>query len=359
MEIQNSFFSIAEILEMLEQRRLVVNSDYQRGTRIWPSGPSSYFIDTILEKFPFPKIYIYEVLGREDRRVQKEIVDGQQRINTIQRFHSGEFAISGESSFKGLRFSELPEEIQLEFLSYTVAVDTIRGASRAEILQMFRRMNAYTLPLNDAEKRHSEFQGDFKWEVNGIADEMNEFFVQFGIFTDRQIVRMSDASMIADIILAMENGIVSTSPTMLRGLYKKYDRTFENAEEYRQKLFEAVGFITTELADLRKTFIMKPYAFHSLMVALIHNKFGIEEINREFGMAHQGTFAVDVRSAKRELLAMAAAHEGKELEGPYAGYVWGASSTTDRKARRTARIMNILRALGNDLDPKLLSREAI
>src|SRR3546814_18010366 len=95
-----------------------------------------------------------------------------------------------ESKYAGNRFSDLDEEIQNQFVSYTVSVDVIRNATRAEILQMFRRMNAYTLPLNEPEKRHSSFQGAFKWFINHLADELNEFFVEFVVFTNRQIVRM-------------------------------------------------------------------------------------------------------------------------------------------------------------------------
>ena len=157
---------------MLERRELVVNRDYQRGSGIWPNGPSSYFIDTIIENFPFPKIYMYEFVNREERNIRKEIVDGQQRISAITRFYNNEFALGSDSEHSGMRFRDLDEETQEKFLSYVVSVDVIRSAQRGEILQMFRRMNAYTLPLNEAEKRHSSFQGDFKWFVNEISDDL-------------------------------------------------------------------------------------------------------------------------------------------------------------------------------------------
>jgi len=37
-------------------------------------------------------------------------------------------------------------------------------------------MNAYTLPLNAPEKRHSEFFGEFKDWVNTILDEYGSVF---------------------------------------------------------------------------------------------------------------------------------------------------------------------------------------
>src|SRR5262249_15983658 len=64
MNINTNNYSVLEILNMLDRRELLVNQDYQRGSGLWPDGASSYFIDTILEGFPFPKIYMYEFLDR-------------------------------------------------------------------------------------------------------------------------------------------------------------------------------------------------------------------------------------------------------------------------------------------------------
>jgi hypothetical protein len=101
MIINNNNYSVLEIINMLERRELLVNQEYQRGSGLWPDGPSSYFIDTILEAYPFPKIYMYEVLDREARGVRKEIVDGQQRIKAIVRFYNNEFPLSGDTQYAG------------------------------------------------------------------------------------------------------------------------------------------------------------------------------------------------------------------------------------------------------------------
>ncbi|WP_235931183.1 DUF262 domain-containing protein [Paracoccus xiamenensis] len=334
---------------MLERRELVVNQDYQRGSGIWPTGPSSYFVDTIIENFPFPKIYMYEFVNREDRKVRKEIVDGQQRISAITRFYQNEFALGSDSKYAGCRFQDLNDEAQEKFLTYVVSVDVIRSAQRGEILQMFRRMNAYTLPLNEAEKRHSSFQGEFKWFVNEFADNLNEFFLEFGVFTNRQIVRMSDAAMISECVDAYENGVISSSPKNLRQLYLRYDEHFDRRMQYHEMLSETFQFIVENLVKLRTTFMMKPYALHSLITALLHCRFGIQAIQDEWGVQPLGEFSVDPRNAELKLLELAQAHEAKEDDGPHAKYVWGCLSTTDRKSRRTARVAAILRILGADV----------
>jgi hypothetical protein len=346
MHITTSNYSIAEIIGMLTRRELIINSGYQRGSGIWPEGPSSYFIDTILSGYPFPKIYLYEFMDRPSRLPKKELVDGQQRIGTIQRYVNDEFAIRGESTFAGLKFSDLDPDVQDSFMSYTVSADVIRNARRAEILQMFRRMNAYTLPLNAAEKRHSSYQGTFKWSVNELTDKLNEFFQEFGVFTPRQIVRMSDAELVSDCVLAMEEGIVSTSDKDLANLYRKYDGFYPGSVDHAMKIISAVDFIIAEFSNLRGTHMMKPYALHSLITALIHTRFGIPRIEIATQTASIGTFAVDAHIAANNLLALAQAHEAKEVDGPYSKYVWGASAGTNRINRRLARVSGILRALG-------------
>lgn len=357
MNINTNNYSVLEIINMLDRRELLVNQEYQRGSGLWPDGASSYFIDTILEGYPFPKIYMYEFLDRTARGIRREIVDGQQRIKTIQRFYTNDFALKGDTRYVGQRFSDLDQEKQEQFLSYPVSVDVIRNATKAEILQMFRRMNAYTLPLNEAEKRHSSFEGAFKWFVNQLADRLNQFFVSFDVCTNRQILRMADAELITEFVLAIERGVISTSASDLRSVYKQYDDNFPQADEYRNCVTEAVNFIGAELGALRGTHMMKPYALHSLVTALIHCRFGIPQIEQQFRVPRLRRFALDPRAAGETLLALAQAHEAKEIDGQYATYVWGCLGGTNRIGRRTARVAAILRALGapvpDDVDANL------
>jgi hypothetical protein len=171
MKVEEGKYSIAELVDWYRRRDLIVNKEYQRGGGLWPTHAKSYFIDTIVRSFPFPKIYFHERVDMQTKRPRREIVDGQQRLSTIVDFADDKFALGRNAAeLEGKKFSELPEEQQETFYSYTVSVDVIRSADRAEILQMFRRMNAFTLPLNEQEKRYSEFFGEFKDWVNTILD---------------------------------------------------------------------------------------------------------------------------------------------------------------------------------------------
>jgi len=349
MRIQPSFFTISELRDMLERNDLVINRDYQRGSRLWPSGPRSYFIDTILNSFPFPKMYFYEYLDRTTRRTRREIVDGQQRVTAITDFLDNKYRLtSGSRKFSGNYFSDLSDELQNSFFGYSIPVDIILNAEKSDILEMFRRMNSYTLPLNDAEKRHSSYQGQFKWFITQKSSQYYSLFSEFGILTDRQIVRMDDAELLVEIILSIRSGITSSSNKSLTDIYEDYDTEFPFESAYGQKIDECLNFIAGNLGGLRGSFLMKPYVIHSLCCALLHNKYGIPGGTEEIGPI-TGQFTPDIRVAYLGLEALARAHEAKETEGEFGKYVWGCSGGTNRHPRRAARILQIYRALQGQL----------
>lgn len=345
MKIEEGNYSIAELVDWFKNKVLVVNPEYQRGGGLWPVAAKSYFIDTILRDFPFPKVYFHELVDRGSRKPRKEIVDGQQRLSTIVEFAEGRFALGKNArDLAGRTFAELPEELQDHFWAYTVAVDVVRNASRAEILQMFRRMNAFTLPLNEAEKRHSEFFGEFKDWVNLALDRFGVILVDWKILTSRQVVRMGDAEFVADLALAVEEGAVSTSPAKLRALYKKYDDVFDSRDAIEERVFGALETAIETFSALQGTHATKPHVFHSLLCALILNRFGLPRSEDAIGLSPIGEYFTDGDRALASIRRLVAAHEESDL-GEFAEYVRAASEGGNRGPQRAVRIRWLCRAL--------------
>ena len=350
MRIDSSTYSIGELQDMLDRKDLIVNKNYQRGSRLWPTGPRSYFIDTILTNFPFPKLYFYEFLDRESRRTRREIVDGQQRISAITDYLNDAYALTSVSEqYRGMKYSDLDDDVQEQFLGYTVPVDVIRNAEQPQILEMFRRMNAYTLPLNDAEKRHSTYQGAFKWFINSRSRKYTALFVEFGILTNRQIVRMAESELLAEMVLAHESGIVSSSNKILSDIYKKYDSEFALEAEYGSRLDEFFDFVVDQLGELRGSFLMKPYVVQSLYCAYMHNRYGLPGVTDKIGVNSLNTAARIGDNSLESLRSLAMAHEGKDQEGELGEYVWGCMGGTNREPRRIARVKYLLLALRGQL----------
>lgn len=349
MKVDESKYSIANIRDMLSRGDLTVNKSYQRAAGLWPTPSRSYFIDTILEGYPFPKVYFHEYLDRKSKRVRTEIVDGQQRITTILDFLDGKFGLGKNSNrFAGHHFADLAEDVQDQFLFYVISCDVIRDAGQAEILQMFRRMNSYTLPLNSAEKRHSEFFGEFKDMVTRVLDSMT-LLTDWNVFTTRQVVRMADAAFIADLVLAFEYGVISTSDKKLHSLYKIYDADFAKSAEYELVLREIFAFIAEYLSVVQDSYFTKPFALHALICALYHNMYGLPNFEETTGLGPIGVFAVGpIDTACNNLLRLSSAHEGKDL-AEFPAYVEAMSEGANRERQRLVRVEYICKALRGEL----------
>ena len=85
---------------------------YQR-EYIWPDGNKCRFVESIILGLPIPMMFFADM---EDGRL--EIVDGAQRIQTLEEFMNGDLRLNGLThlgSLNGFAFSDLPEPQQRKF----------------------------------------------------------------------------------------------------------------------------------------------------------------------------------------------------------------------------------------------------
>jgi len=346
MKVINTQLTVSEIKDMINRKDLIVNKEYQRSPNIWPIDAKSYFIDTILEGYPFPKVYFYQVYDKAIKKPLKEIVDGQQRITTLLEFMNNKLRLSSASEhYKGKVFDDLEDKDQETFLLSAVQVDIIVAAERTDLLEMFRRMNAYTVPLNPAEKRHSEYQGHFKWFINEMSDKYSPILQEFNVLTAKQAIRMTDAEFLSELILILDKGVINKDSKSINDIYKKYDKQFDMKNEYEHKLSEFFCDLTTNLKELRDSFIMKPYVLQSLFCAMMHKKYGIPRGAEVFGVQPIGCFYSDTYKTLANLRSLADAHELQDTFGVYGEYVISCLSTTHRITQRATRARYILDAL--------------
>jgi hypothetical protein len=337
MNLNIGQISLMDMLGALERKEIIINRNYQRGSDIWPISARSYFIDTILQNYPFPKIYLYQSFNNETRRPFKELVDGQQRITTISDFYNNKFALASTSKqYNGMHYRDLDEDTKRVFLSYQIEHSTILSATRAELLEMFRRMNAYTAPLKEAEKRHSTYQGAFKWFIAEMAEAFSPYLEAYDVLTEKQIARMGDAEFISELIVVLEMGIQSKRSSHIEKLYKDYDFEFPAYSQYAKIISEFFDSLTFELQPMMGTFLTKSYVVHSLFCAYVAIKYGFpgsESIVHEHSVSRK----IDFADALPRLLRLAEAHEDGEEDGPFKAYVQACSSGTTLQAQRRIR----------------------
>lgn len=345
MQISIGQITLIDLIDQMDRNEIVINKDYQRGSGVWPESAKTYFIDSILEGYPFPKIYMYSTYNEAIKRPIKEIVDGQQRIDTIRGFMSDKFKLTSASkNYNGMFFSDLDEEDKRKFQSYQVEFSNILSASRAELLEMFRRINAYTAPLSAAEKRHAKFQGLFKWFIVEQADDHSEILETLRVLTSKQISRMLDCEFIAELAIALDQGVVEKKTTGIDVIYKKYNEDFPQESIFKSKIDEFFKFLASDLKDLHQTFIMKSYVVHTLFCAYIHIKYGLPNADNIYRLAPNHAFKISSKAID-QLNQMAEEHEAKDDGGIYQAYVESCLSSTTKKAQRETRFKEICKSL--------------
>jgi len=348
MKVTPSSFTVAEYCEQMRQHKIVINRDYQRSSRVWPPAARSYLIDTVVNGFPIPKLSLYQKTDLKTRQTLKEIDDGQQRSQAILDFLDDKLRLSSNSSFRGLVFSQLPEEKQQQFVDYQLSVDLFVAATDLEIREQFRRINSYNVPLNPQEKRHAVWQGTFKWFIIEQTETHAQTLKNVGVFNESQLARMEDSKLLSDMCLGFLQGLESASEMKLDKLYRDKDIEFPEGGDCAARL---AGIFNTILGwePIHGGQLMKKYNFYTLALAITHQQRPLAALQSIFRVADPlAEFVPDIVLAN--LTALSSAQEGRTLDGLFEEFVLATSKTTDRKVPREVRFRWFCRAL----QPQLL-----
>ncbi|MFA5027308.1 MAG: DUF262 domain-containing protein [Candidatus Methylomirabilota bacterium] len=269
-------YRITDFLDWQSEKRLVLNPNFQRGS-VWTPAARTYLIDTILRQLPIPKVYLRTSIDVATKKTIREVVDGQQRLRAIIDFAADKLALSKRAGeFSGLRYSTLTAELQERFLSYAIAVDQLVNASDDDVLEVFARLNSYSVALNPAEKRHAKFQGEFKWAVRAASRKWAILWETLGLLTVRERVRMLDDSLTAEMFGILMEGVRDGGQNKIDSLYKRHDGTFPADGDVPSRLDMVLDYFVQKFAEaLRETPLMRPPHFLMLFAALAHVLVGI------------------------------------------------------------------------------------
>ncbi|HAG82661.1 MAG TPA: DUF262 domain-containing protein [Cyanobacteria bacterium UBA12227] len=152
--------------------------DYQRDM-IWEEPRQSKFIESLLLGLPIPYIFVADLRPKqedeEEDLARLEIVDGTQRIRTLDRFLSNELKLCGLEKLKQLnnfKFRDLPLARQRRFNRATIRMIVLTEKADEETRRdMFERINTGSVQLNDMEKRRGISPGPFVNLLEELAKE--------------------------------------------------------------------------------------------------------------------------------------------------------------------------------------------
>jgi hypothetical protein len=342
-------YRLSDLIEWHQKRQLVVNPYFQRRA-VWTTPARVFLIDTILRRLPMPKIFMRTRVDTKTKRSYREIVDGQQRLRAIFDFAEDKFALSNRAGdYAGLRYSDLDSDHQERFLSYSVAVDQLINATDDDVLDIFARINSYTVSLNPPELRHAKYQSEFKWAVNEAASEWSVLWERFKILSLRERFRMLDDSLMAEMFGVVLDGVSDGGQRNITRLYERYDEKPEEARRAREQVRSILSWIVENLSDaLENSPLASPPQFLMLFAAVAHAQIGIPTggIGVDAMPRRTKRALSDLDLVKANLSVIASVLELEEAPHGAFGAFWTASSaTTHRIARRRTRFLMYWRAL--------------
>ncbi len=213
-------FKISELdrktLGWWRSRRTKIDMDppYQRRGRLWSDADKAYLIDSILNGFDVPKIYMADFTwGDSKLNIQKlpySIIDGKQRFEAIFDFFDGKIVLNEDFMYlpnpelrlAGLSYPDLQKnypDIADEFDTYNLLVMSVFAEAEDFINELFVRLNR-SKPLTGAEIRNA---------MGGLAPSVirqiakHEFFREYVRF---QTQRGQDLNAAAKILLFEYSG---------------------------------------------------------------------------------------------------------------------------------------------------------
>ena len=159
----------------------IIIPDYQRDAEQWDDRKESLFIESLLNNLTTPALFFLDDSGTDS----SEVIDGQQRLNTILKYVNNKFRLNADNDinylspqsvhYSGKLFSELPEKFQNVFRRYPLTIIYLPPDLELDIkLEIFRRINEGGTPLTAQDIRLSYY-----------SESKSVYFVRLaGIYAD-------------------------------------------------------------------------------------------------------------------------------------------------------------------------------
>ncbi|MFB6305926.1 MAG: DUF262 domain-containing protein [Flavobacteriales bacterium] len=271
-------YNISDIIEWENGGLLELSPEFQRRS-VWTEKGKSYLIDTIVRGKPIPKILIkQEFRGKRALRI---VIDGQQRLRSILEFYRGDFKLSRvhNKEHGGKTFEELPEDLQSEFLKYELGVDVLFEIKYEEILDIFARINSYTVQLSNQELYNAKYLGYFKTYVFNWGLKYVSFLTEANVLSKKNVARMKEAELTADLFIAILDGIKSNKE--IKRYYQKYEEEEGDLKNVAKKFDKTMSYIGEiyKPEELSNTNWNRPHLFYTFFVSVAHFLFGVNGLD--------------------------------------------------------------------------------
>jgi hypothetical protein len=192
---------VSELLYEIRERQLIPKPPFQRRL-VWVDSAKEAFLQTVLDGLPFPEIFIAtgELPPGGLKRVNW-LVDGQQRVTTLDQYHKGTPPIRLKTL---LPFDQLGPEEKKAFLNYRVYVRDLGMITEEQVKEIFRRINSTDYALKPMERLHAVYGGEFINFCVGLTDD--PFFREHEVFKMAAVRRMRDVAFCVTLVATVTAG---------------------------------------------------------------------------------------------------------------------------------------------------------
>lgn len=291
--------SISDLIGKIQRKELILQPEFQREF-VWTPVYMENFIKTILEGFPFPEIYISQKgIDLNTLATQNVVVDGQQRLTTIQKY------IEGTDSFEKSipKFKELPEQEQRDFLNYDVTIRDLKDVSSEVIIEIFKRINSANFTLTAIEINNAIYNGEFITCAKEILQIIKKAEHKVPIFSESELTRMADLHFILLVISTLEEGGYFTQDNEVENYTSKFNNEFTKSAHYIELVSSTIINILDSDLPIDSIWFRKSN-FFSLLCELCFSKLKVEVIipklleNEEYILKYKNEDKVTNKYAK-------------------------------------------------------------
>lgn len=207
--------SIQDIVSLFDRGQLNLDPDFQRDS-VWQVRDRQKLIESILQRYPIPSIFLYKRVNDEGRHIY-DVIDGKQRLETVLMFQ-------GAGRFRGKRFSVSTQIVsdnggdeveewdwnklqrrghEHRVMGYEIQTVEIEGGL-ADIIDLFVRINSTGKSLTSAEKRHAKyFRSNFLKVADRLAGSHKNYFLH--ILKEGPVSRKKHIELVCELLASIHN----------------------------------------------------------------------------------------------------------------------------------------------------------
>ena len=239
---------VESLVNRLERGDILI-PPFQRGF-VWTISQASRFIESLLLGLPVPGIFM-----AQDDENRQLVIDGQQRLKSLQFFYKGvfnpkkekenqrRFALTGvQQKFEGKTYEELDARDRVRLDTSIIHSTVIKQVSPSEddtsLFHVFERLNTGSSKLTDQEIRVALYNGEF---LDFVAREND--FESWRILYGPKSTRLKDQELIIRFLALYINGAEYVKPM------KEFINVFcgQNQNTFDEKAYKEIFETTTRL----------------------------------------------------------------------------------------------------------------